>query len=307
VLERRADDTTDRALGWLSRAPSPVFLWVHYQDPHGPYTPPEDFGSRFDVPAPEAEPVLQVAEPGAVRDRIPRYQAIEGLDRASQYEERYVGEIAYADRAIGRLLSALDARRRPLVVLLTADHGESLGERGHYFKHTHTTTPDVAHVPFLLRAPGLAPERRREWVSHVDVAPTLLDLAGLPIPDGMRGIPLARLLRSPAPWPERFVYCDHGTQLSAYAGDGFLRVDGVVGAWQSRPTGEALAGSGARFLWEPDGIGKRAVGSGAARPAGRIPLPEAVREYVANAREMRVLPPPSDEQRERLRALGYVD
>ncbi|MGH0028547.1 MAG: sulfatase [Myxococcota bacterium] len=293
VLERRADDTTERALHWLAAGDEPAFLWVHYQDPHGPYTPPPPFDAAFEVPAPPDEPVLEVAAFGATAGRIPRYQAIEGLRRASQYEARYVGEIAYADRAIGRLVAALDARRRPNVVLFTADHGESLGEGGHYFKHVHSTGPDVAHVPLLLRAPGLAPERRREWVSHVDVAPTLLDLAGLPLPPDAQGVSLVRRLRGGEAWPERFVYCDHGTQLSAYAGDGFLRARGPAGAWRG---GDAPQ-RGVAFRWSEGGVER-----GAERA-----LPRAVRDYAARVEPVRALPPPDEEQLERLRALGYAD
>ena len=232
---------------------------------------------------------------GATAGRIPRYQALDGVRRASEYEALYAGEIAYADRAVGRLMRALDARRRPLVILLTADHGESLGEGGHYYKHTHATTPDVAHVPLILRAPGLAPERRKELVHHVDVAPTLLDLAGLPPPPDAEGVPLGRLLRTREAWPTRFVYCDHGEQLSAYSGDGFLRLRGAGGAW--RDAGAPLPERAVRFLWRGDAVQR----------AEPVALPADVRRYAERATPMRVLPPPDALQRERLRALGYGD
>ena len=64
-----------------------------------------------------------------------------------------------ADDSIAKLLAALDALPggRNNVVLLTSDDGESMGEGGYYYVHSHTTTPEIAHVPFVLRAPGLAP------------------------------------------------------------------------------------------------------------------------------------------------------
>ncbi len=295
VVERRADDTTDRALRWLAQATErPTFLWVHYQDPHGPYTPPAPFDTHFEIAAPADEPELRLAGVGG---RLPRYQAIDGLRRPSDYEELYCGEIAYVDRAIGRLLSAFDARGRAAVVLLTADHGESLGEEGHYFKHTHTTTPDVAHVPLILRAPGIAPQRRGELVSHVDVLPTLLELAGLPLPADAAGIALGPPLLAGEALPERHVFCDHGEQLSAYTSGGFLRVQGAGVPWRS--SGESLPTHADRYRWEDDGSFRRT--------AKRVPLPPEVTAYAERVTRMQRLPPPKGEQLERLRALGYAE
>lgn len=295
VVERRADDTTDRALRWLAGAGDrPAFLWVHYQDPHGPYTPPAPFDTRFEIATPADEPELRLAGVGG---RLPRYQAIEGLRKPSDYEELYCGEIAYADRAIGRLLKAFDGRGRAAVVLLTADHGESLGEGGHYFKHTHATTPDVAHVPLIVRAPGIAPQRRGELVSHVDVLPTLLELAGLPLPDDAAGIALGPLLQAGTTLPERHVFCDHGEQLSAYTRGGFLRIEGAGAPWRS--AGGSLPAHGVRYLWKDDGSFESTT--------TRVPLPPEVIAYAGRATRMQLLPAPKDEQLERLRALGYAE
>ncbi len=289
VVERRAADTTERALAWLSQAgDGPFFLWVHYQDPHGPYTPPPPDDERFRIPPAPGEQALPVKEG---RDAIPAYQALDGLRLPSQYRSRYAGEIFYADRWVGRLVEAVAAHdpSRPSVVLLTADHGESFGENGRYFSHTHTTTPDVARVPMILRAPGLAPGRSSDLVHHVDVLPTLLDLAELPIPPEARGLPLARFVREGRSLPDRTVYCDIGRELSAYRGDSFLWVrdaDAVpVRRW-------------ARFLWSPEGW---------SRQPGRSPLPEAVREYTARSAPVNRLPPPDEEMKRRLEALGYAE
>jgi arylsulfatase A-like enzyme len=226
-------------------------------------------------------------EPGG----IPRYQALPGLDQLAQYRSRYAGEIAYFDASFGRLLEALSRRGRPNVVALTADHGESFGEGGYYLSHGHATTPDQAHVPLLLRAPGLPPGRRRDPVHHVDVAPTLLELAGLPVPPDARGLALGPHLRSGSPLPERLLFCDVGTDVSAYAGDRFLR------ASRSDPR-QPFQFSQQRWdggdRWEP-----------------MASVPEDLARldaYLARSERMRPIPETlSESDRARLRALGYLD
>ena len=145
VASRPAAETVAAALGWLENAPERFFLFVHLYDPHFPYEPPEPYRSR------------QLGRP---------------------YDE----EIAYADAELGRLLAALDARfpdGRSLVVV-TADHGESLGEHGEP-THAFTLYDATQHVPLLMAGPGvpagLVVDR---LVRLADVTPTLLALAGLP-------------------------------------------------------------------------------------------------------------------------------
>ncbi|HUG53347.1 MAG TPA: sulfatase-like hydrolase/transferase [Vicinamibacteria bacterium] len=146
-VERVADRTTDAALRWLEAAPSPapapVFLWVHYFDPHAPYEAPAAFM------APGTSP--------------------------------YDGEIAFVDAQLGRLLRGVDetARGAPILVLVTADHGESLGEHG---EDTHGifVYDATLRVPFLLAGAGVPSGVVATTVARgIDVAPTLLDYAGL--------------------------------------------------------------------------------------------------------------------------------
>jgi arylsulfatase A-like enzyme len=303
VVERLAPDTTKHALAWLrDRGERPFFLWVHYQDPHGPYTPPAAARDRFDIPGPPDEEELPLRRGNSARGGIPAYQILPELLRVSEYRSRYAGEIFFADQSIGELIAAVDADdRRDTVVLLTADHGESFGELGHYFKHTHTTTPDVARVPLILRAPELPPERRTEVVSHVDILPTLLDLAGLPAASDASGISLAALPGKPARQLDRFVYCDNGGQLSAYRRDGFVWMVGVGSPWKLArgEAGAPFAPSWAIFRWDPRGSWTLTDDD--------APLPDAIRTYAERATAINPLPPPTEEEIERLRALGYVD
>ncbi len=222
VFERLAPQTVERALPWLGRPRTkPFFLWVHFQDPHGPYTPPASYRDQFHVPAVAGEPELRVLDDNSGQGGIPPYQLVDGSRRASDYRSRYAGEIAYMDQSVGELLAAVE-RHRPTIVALTADHGESFGENGFYFAHGHSAAPDLSHVPLIVNAPGLHPERRADPVSHVDVMPTLLELAGRPVPAGVEGIALGPILRARVPAPARAVFCDIGYEVGTYGVDAFL-------------------------------------------------------------------------------------
>lgn len=293
IVERLAEPTTKRAVDWLAETSAPVFLWVHYQDPHGPYTPPEGFLGKLPLARAPRERRLEVGRGG---NRIPRYQELPGLRLPSQYRSRYAEEILYADHWIGELLRAFDARPGEGVVLLTADHGESLGEGDRWFVHTHTTTPDVAHVPFIVRAPGLEPSRRKELVHHVDVLPTLLELAGLEVPRDARGLALGPLLREGRGVPERVLFCDNGDEVSAYDDQGFVRTSGLEGAWEDGAEVERVRS----YSWSPGG---RFSKSRPARPA-----PPELQAYAERAIPMdRPAPADPEALRKRLEALGYLD
>jgi arylsulfatase A-like enzyme len=157
-FDRRADETTRRAVRWLETHAEggPFFLFVHYFDPHAPYGAPAAFAGRFD-PGPGAD--------GLGRD-------------VARYDE----EIAFADAELGALLDALDrlglAARTAVVV--TADHGEGLMDHGHMEHGVHVYEEQV-RVPLVVRWPGrvAAGARFPEPVELADVTPTLLELLGV--------------------------------------------------------------------------------------------------------------------------------
>jgi arylsulfatase A-like enzyme len=133
------------------------FLWVHFLDPHKQYLKHPKF-SRF----------------------------------GNTQRDLYDGEVAFTDYHIGRVLDALDATGLAgrTVVLLTGDHGEAFGEHGAYF-HGKEVWDEVVRVPLLIRVPGGVSHRIARRVSHVDVAPTVLELAGIPADPDARGQSLA--------------------------------------------------------------------------------------------------------------------
>lgn len=140
--ERRAFDTTTAALAWIAKARSPWFVWVHYYDAHDPYEPPRSFW-----------------RPGA--------------------RGAYDGEVAYVDAWVGRLREGIPATAAgKLLTILTADHGEALGEHrekthGYFLYDSTMTVPLVFHLPGRLK-----PALRREPARLIDLAPTALDLLG---------------------------------------------------------------------------------------------------------------------------------
>lgn len=201
LMERDARETTDAALAWLAaRAPlgsargepsEPFFLWVHYQDPHGPYTPPPECLAPLQVVSGEAE--LAVGKDQRGRGVLPSYQVVDGERRPAAYRARYEAEIRYFDRELGRLLDALRARGilEHALLVFSADHGESLGEHGYWFSHGQHLYQELVRVPLLLRPPGgaAAPGRVDAPASHLDLYPTILRAFGLE-PGPTRGLDL---------------------------------------------------------------------------------------------------------------------
>lgn len=157
--QRRADDVMGDAIRWLdSTGSSPFLLWAHLYDAHRPYDPPEPY-------------------------------------RTTYGHNLYVGEIAFMDAQIGRLLGALEARGllENTVVIVVADHGESLGAHGER-DHGIFLYEEVLRVPMIVRAPGVQPIRVADVVRLTDVMPTILELLRLP-PAPVDGVSLVGLMR----------------------------------------------------------------------------------------------------------------
>ncbi|MEO6239337.1 MAG: sulfatase-like hydrolase/transferase [Vicinamibacterales bacterium] len=163
--ERPADVVVASALGWIDRQPGKWFTWVHVYDPHEPYQPPAAFASRFP-------------------------------------SDPYLGEVSWTDAALGPLFERLRALPRPTLVIVTGDHGESLGEHG---ERTHSlfAYESTLRVPLIIaevwsgqddaRVKGIAitaPAR------HVDLLPTILAASGTALPAGLPGAPLLDTIAS---------------------------------------------------------------------------------------------------------------
>ncbi len=158
--ERDGENVTDVALELLrDRDPSkPFFFWIHYSDPHAPY----DYHKEFN--------------PEGKRPSL--------LDAVGRIRLKYDSEVAFTDSQIGRLLA--QASLDNTIVLFTADHGESLYENS-YLGHGRRIYQTNLHVPLILHGPGIAPGRSSTPACILDIAPTLLALAGLKPAEGMLG------------------------------------------------------------------------------------------------------------------------
>ncbi len=188
----RSTLTTDAALrvvDALGAGSGPIFLWVHYLDPHGPYAPPAADRERYlegERQRPDGRRRLEVSADSRGVGAIPRYQYQEPHREVAWYRAGYAAEVAAVDRELGRLLRGLAERGilEAAVVVFTADHGEGLGEDDYWFAHGERLHDGAVRVPLLLRVPGRAPQVRGELASLLDVAPTLAQLAGVEWEDG---------------------------------------------------------------------------------------------------------------------------
>jgi arylsulfatase A-like enzyme/Flp pilus assembly protein TadD len=269
LSERKGDETTRVARDWLdAHQGRPFFLFLHFYDPHDPYAPPEPFASQW---------------------------------KASPYE----GEVAFTDHCVGQVLEKL--RQLGLyddtLIVLTGDHGEMLGEHGE-LNHGFFVYEGALRVPLVMKVPGAAAAARpiERPVSLVDVAPTILSLAGAPAGAGGEGVDLTPWIRGQAgSGPARPLYAETVTPTRYYGTSSLLAV--VLDEWKyietSRPELYDLRRDPAEAVnlleREPakaDALGRTLVAILAA--AGRAPGP---------APESAAL---DEAARERLAALGYL-
>jgi arylsulfatase A-like enzyme len=179
--KRRAGKVaTKRAAGWLGDRGSGkrAFLLLHLFDAHGPYLPKGAYETLF-----------LSRDPGERVDLIPPYQ--QQLDEQgiphrhlNWYVDRYDAMIRYVDDCLRDLLKQIDLD--DTVVVVIADHGETLGERELKLDHGGRVFDEQIRIPLVIRVPGLAPRRESALVETVDLLPTLLALLRVPTPEGLR-------------------------------------------------------------------------------------------------------------------------
>ena len=330
LYERLAPDTTAAATRWLEQAKSTgrdrFFLWVHFQDPHGPYRPPADVLKRFERPMTD-EPPLPIGATVKGKGQIPLYQVEDGETRPEAYRMRYDGEIAYFDAGFGALLDEIKKLGwfDDSLIVFTADHGESLGEHGYWFCHGENLYDEEVHVPLAIHFPrgakhvaGVASanvasadvaranvpranvardrgERVEELVGHLDLWPTILEALGLP-PHENRG---ASLFREALPRDR--------VGVQTFGRSGFSN------RWESVGDGRyrlVLSAGAQPQLFDLASDPKELVNLASKDPARVADLEKRMHAYVeshksAPLRELDVKP---DERTKRgLKALGYTD
>ncbi len=268
AIGRRAGEVTDEVLDHLRGREGPWFVWAHYWDPHTPYDPPPPFDVQF------------AGRP-------------------------YDGEIAYLDQEVGRLLRWIEesgAVERTIVAVV-ADHGEGLDEHGEP-EHGVFLYETTLHVPMLLAGPGIPVGTTVETpVSTLDLAPTLLDLVGLPIFPASQGQSLTPLL-SGEPMPAQpatlFMESEFGEILYGWSPLVGIR----VGEWKyiHAPIPELFHLGG-----DPGETNNLAESHADVRADLLAQLERVLGEMPAPIEDPRSPPAPMDAaDRRRLAALGYL-
>jgi arylsulfatase A-like enzyme/Flp pilus assembly protein TadD len=251
MAERRGDQVIAPALAWWqSQQGKPRFLWVHLYDPHASYDPPEPFKSKY------------ASKP-------------------------YLGEVAATDSFLAPLMEpVLDGKETPALVVVTADHGEALGDHGE-LTHGLFAYEATLRVPLVVWGAGVSPGRDERWARHVDIAPTVLERLGIDPPEGLPG---RSLLKAPTEGDSYF------EALSTNLNRGWAPLRGVIrggSKWIELPVPE---------LYDlPKDPGEQKNLSAEERrtvAALRSALPE---EAVWPPRKGNVSP----EEERRLRSLGY--
>lgn len=169
----------------MNRRRDRFFLWVDCFDPHEPWDPPDHYVALYDDPD---------------LDRDHQMMGWERLDLLTPAELRhlkahYAGEVSMVDHHFGRFLDRLSAcgRDQDTAVIVTCDHGTNLGSHGKLNKGI-PIYEQVGHLVLMVRVPGVVPGRRTDIVQPPDLAATVLDLAGVPVPESFEEPSIANLI-----------------------------------------------------------------------------------------------------------------
>jgi arylsulfatase A-like enzyme len=184
-FQRSADEILENAATWIERSdPRPWFCMVNLYDTHWPYLPGTTACARM------VRPYAGPLDGYLFRSDTWEEDYVMQEEDTRHVSDLYDGEILELDARVGAFLDRLGLDRGDTAVVLTSDHGEAFGEGGRW-KHEDITEPQV-RVPLLIRLPESAPRSRRviERTSGIDIAPTLLGLAGIEKPADAQGYDL---------------------------------------------------------------------------------------------------------------------
>jgi arylsulfatase A-like enzyme len=293
--DRKATDVANRAMDVLDRiGDRPFFVFLHFYDPHWHYDPPESTRRLFETPY--SGTISGRLQDFSRRDR----KSVSDADLAHLLA-LYDGEIRYVDDELGRVLDHLRARGldRGTLVVVASDHGEEFLEHGSW-EHQKTLYEEVVRIPLLLGGPRVAPRRETSPASLLDVAPTVLAWAGVTVPAAMQGTSLL----APVASREAYGETDHTVDGTRKL---FLR--GGEKRWKAIFSLDPKDASVRKEEWydlavDPGESRSTPPPPAVADPARRLALErwKAARGLGAGAPAVILSP----EQRERLRALGYV-
>jgi arylsulfatase A-like enzyme len=287
-----ADDTTDRALAWLrdrEHPERPAFLFIHYFDPHFPYVPPVDFVPKFKATPKEA---LRIGRMIFVYDVL----------------------ISFMDQEIGRFLDEIErpGLSRDPIMIVTADHGEGLMAHGHMY-HGAQIYEEAVRVPLIVRWPGRVPAGRvlNSPIATVELGPTILALIG-ETDDGAIGAGgfAPMLLGEPEVEPERaapiFLFRRHYDGVEEVS-EGVTPIGEMYGVRQGRWKLIEGPDEGTLELFDLERDPTEQINRVAEEPERTASLRQLIADWRLRYEQQREITPLSEEDRQRLRALGYVE
>ena len=234
-----APQVGEKALKWLGERDGerPWFLWLHYYDPHWTYDPPPGpWRTRY---GPEDPRPAQAYREWADETRTMGSMVFQNempADEVQAFVNLYDSEIRFTDRFIGMLVAELEARGQMdnTLIVITSDHGESLGEHDYFFEHGDLGSEPEIHVPTFFVAPegrGVPRGARIPWsVSNIDIAPTVMTLLDLPVDESWVGRSLTEFMDDPGWGDHRAVFGETGGNW--FAENDRRLVDGVAGKWR---------------------------------------------------------------------------
>jgi arylsulfatase A-like enzyme len=304
-LERPAEITTGKAIAWLSRQEGnlPFFLFVHYFDPHEPHLPPSPFDRLHPAAAKGEHPLFGHDQSTEVRQSV-----ISDTAKVDHIKALYDGEISYVDQQIGRLLQAVDRARggKNVLVIFTADHGQSLSEHQSYFTHGDFLYETCVQVPLILRLPDGSHfgSRVSNQVRLADIMPTILSIVNLKSKiklDGESLLPIIRGIESKS----RISYgALHTSGEKKEHSRYFVKKDGFKLIWNYDRRKEISSAPASEEFYDlrndPGELKNLALTSN--------PILESLRKlmlvHVQNQRHDAAIP--DDDVREALESLGYL-
>ncbi len=301
----RAEEVVERALSWLRGVVDrPFFLYLHLMDPHDPYAPPPPWDSLYGrKPGEDLE--LRFGD-------VPRIAAgtleVVPADFTSMVA-LYDGAVSYMDDQVGALLAsmrAMDLLENTLVVFVS-DHGEELLDHGGLL-HEHTLYEELVRIPLIIAGPGVTPGAVLDGpVSQVDLAPTVLEAAGLTPPAPMPGISLWGALARSEPLPLRDIHMEEvyiGLRSSVHALRAVRRGPLKLIGSAFDPGGE---GPWQWELFDLDSDPGETINLIASRPAEAGELRRVVEAWAARAGAPGRGRETPGEELDRLKTLGYIE
>lgn len=293
--DRSASQVVDQAAALLDRfGDRDFFLFLHFYDPHWHYAPPESALRHFEN-----------GYTGSMGGNLKDFQSLRP-DQVSAKDlahllALYDGEIRYTDDEVGRLMGRLKERGLAdgTLVLVTSDHGEEFLDHGSW-EHQKTLYEEVVRIPLLVAGPGIAPRREGKPVDLLDVAPTILDFLRLPVPPTMKG---RSLLKPLSEVREMYAETDHTTDGSRLA---FLRAGSA--SWKALIRFDQVSERARASEWYDLASDPGEKSNRPPADAVRAAIEARVREGAFKSRSgsPSTIAELSAEQKEKLRALGYV-